>query len=285
MTRIGFVGLGLMGSSMASNLLKKGYEVHGYARHPEKVQSLLSEGLILHDTLAGAAAEAEIMISIVGFPSDVRDIYTREDGILNSLPEGAIAIDMTTSDPDLAKELAALAAERSVTMMDAPVTGGDIGAKKGTLTILVGGNPDTMTRIMPVLEAMGTSIHYMGEAGMGQQAKLVNQILIAGAMAGVAEAWNYAAEMGLDAENIYLSLRQGAAGSKSMDLYWPRLLQSDLQPGFYIKHFIKDMGLAQKQAQARGLDLQVLNLVLQQYSDLNEPELGTQALIHSTQKR
>lgn len=105
MTRIGFVGLGLMGSSMASNLLKKGYEVHGYARHPEKVQSLLSEGLILHDTLAGAAAEAEIMISIVGFPSDVRDIYTREDGILNSLPEGAIAIDMTTSDPDLAKEL------------------------------------------------------------------------------------------------------------------------------------------------------------------------------------
>lgn len=285
MTRIGFVGLGLMGSSMARNLMKRGFEVHGYARHPQKVTALVDEGLFLHDTLAETAAQADVMISMVGFPDDVREVYTGENGILNNVKEGSVCIDMTTSDPDLAKELYDLASERNVAMLDAPVTGGDVGAQKGTLTILVGGNDEDLNRVMPVLEAMGTSIHYMGEAGMGQQAKLVNQILIAGAMAGVAEAWNYAKESGLDAETIYLSLRQGAAGSKSMDLYWPRLLNDDLQPGFFIKHFIKDMNLAAEQAKQKGLHLEVLETVLREYQDLNEPELGTQALIHSSEKK
>lgn len=285
MTRIGFVGLGLMGSSMARNLMKRGFEVHGYARHPQKVTALVNEGLFLHDTLAETAALADVMISMVGFPEDVREVYTGESGILNHIREGSVCIDMTTSDPDLARELYALAAERNVAMLDAPVTGGDVGAQKGTLTILVGGDDEDLNRVMPVLEAMGTSIHYMGEAGMGQQAKLVNQILIAGAMAGVAEAWNYAKESGLDAETIYLSLRQGAAGSKSMDLYWPRLLNDDLQPGFFIKHFIKDMNLAAEQAKQKGLHLEVLETVLREYQDLNEPELGTQALIHSSEKK
>lgn len=285
MTRIGFVGLGLMGSSMARNLMKRGFEVHGYARHPQKVTALVNEGLFLHDTLAETAALADVMISMVGFPEDVREVYTGESGILNHIREGSVCIDMTTSDPDLARELYALAAERNVAMLDAPVTGGDVGAQKGTLTILVGGDDEDLNRVMPVLEAMGTSIHYMGEAGMGQQAKLVNQILIAGAMAGVAEAWNYAKESGLDAETIYLSLRQGAAGSKSMDLYWPRLLNDDLQPGFFIKHFIKDMNLAAKQAEHNGLHLEVLETVLREYRDLNEPELGTQALIHYSEKK
>lgn len=285
MTRIGFVGLGLMGSSMARNLMKRGFEVHGYARHPQKVTALVNEGLFLHDTLAETAALADVMISMVGFPEDVREVYTGESGILNHIREGSVCIDMTTSDPDLARELYALAAERNVAMLDAPVTGGDVGAQKGTLTILVGGNDEDLNRVMPVLEAMGTSIHYLGEAGMGQQAKLVNQIFIAGAMAGVAEAWNYAKESGLDAENIYLSLRQGAAGSKSMDLYWPRLLNDDLQPGFFIKHFIKDMNLAAEQAKQKGLHLEVLETVLREYQDLNEPELGTQALIHSSEKK
>lgn len=285
MTRIGFVGLGLMGSSMARNLMKRGFEVHGYARHPQKVTALVDEGLCLHETLAETAALADVMISMVGFPDDVREIYTGENGILNNVKEGSVCIDMTTSDPDLAKQLYDLAAERNVAMLDAPVTGGDVGAQKGTLTILVGGDDEDLNRVMPVLEAMGTSIHYMGEAGMGQQAKLVNQILIAGAMAGVAEAWNYAKESGLDAETIYLSLRQGAAGSKSMDLYWPRLLNDDLQPGFFIKHFIKDMNLAAKQAEHNGLHLEVLETVLREYRDLNEPELGTQALIHYSEKK
>lgn len=285
MTRIGFVGLGLMGSSMARNLMKRGFEVHGYARHPQKVTALVDEGLCLHETLAETAALADVMISMVGFPDDVREIYTGENGILNNVKEGSVCIDMTTSDPDLAKQLYNLAAERNVAMLDAPVTGGDVGAQKGTLTILVGGDDEDLNRVMPVLEAMGTSIHYMGEAGMGQRAKLVNQILIAGAMAGVAEAWNYAKESGLDAETIYLSLRQGAAGSKSMDLYWPRLLNDDLQPGFFIKHFIKDMNLAAKQAEHNGLHLEVLETVLREYRDLNEPELGTQALIHYSEKK
>lgn len=285
MTRIGFVGLGLMGSSMARNLMKNGFEVHGYARHPQKVSGLVEEGLILHDTLSEAAALAEVMISMVGFPEDVREVYCSTNGILDSMSPGTICIDMTTSDPDLARELHELAAEKGIAMVDAPVTGGDVGAQKGTLTILVGGNDEDLNKVMPVLEAMGSSIHYMGEAGMGQQAKLVNQILIAGAMAGVAEAWNYALESGLDTEDIYLSLRQGAAGSKSMDLYWPRLLHDDLQPGFFIKHFIKDMNLAAEQARAKGLHLEVLETVLQEYRDLNEPELGTQALIHASEKK
>lgn len=285
MTRIGFVGLGLMGSSMARNLMKNGFEVYGYARHPQKVSGLVEEGLILHDTLSEAAALAEVMISMVGFPEDVREVYCSTNGILDSMSPGTICIDMTTSDPDLARELHELAAEKGIAMLDAPVTGGDVGAQKGTLTILVGGNDEDLNKVMPVLEAMGSSIHYMGEAGMGQQAKLVNQILIAGAMAGVAEAWNYALESGLDTEDIYLSLRQGAAGSKSMDLYWPRLLHDDLQPGFFIKHFIKDMNLAAEQARAKGLHLEVLETVLQEYRDLNEPELGTQALIHASEKK
>lgn len=285
MTRIGFVGLGLMGSSMARNLMKNGFEVHGYARDPQKVSGLVEEGLILHDTLSEAAALAEVMISMVGFPEDVREVYCSTNGILDSMSPGTICIDMTTSDPDLARELHELAAEKGIAMLDAPVTGGDVGAQKGTLTILVGGNDEDLNKVMPVLEAMGSSIHYMGEAGMGQQAKLVNQILIAGAMAGVAEAWNYALESGLDTEDIYLSLRQGAAGSKSMDLYWPRLLHDDLQPGFFIKHFIKDMNLAAEQARAKGLHLEVLETVLQEYRDLNEPELGTQALIHASEKK
>lgn len=285
MTRIGFVGLGLMGSSMARNLMKKGFEVHGYARHPQKVTALVEEGLHLHETLSETAALADVMISIVGFPADVKEVYLGENGILANMKPGTVCIDMTTSDPDLAKELAQKAAEKNIAMLDAPVTGGDVGAQKGTLTILAGGKDTDLNRVMPVLEAMGKSIHYMGEAGMGQQAKLVNQILIAGAMAGVAEAWNYAKESGLDAENIYLSLRQGAAGSKSMDLYWPRLLQDDLQPGFYIKHFIKDMNLAAGQARSKGLNLEVLETVLKEYKDLDEPELGTQALIHSSEKK
>lgn len=279
MEKIGFTGLGIMGKSMARNLMKAGYEVHGYARHPEKVQDLKKEGMILHDTLADAARNSDIFITMVGYPSDVEEVYFKDDGILQNMKPDSLVIDMTTSDPELAKKIEKAAAERSIAAMDAPVTGGDAGARNGTLTILAGGSPAAFQRALPLFEAMGSNICYQGGAGNGQSAKLVNQILISGAMAGLAEAWAYADALGLDPHVLYESLHTGAAGSKSLDLYWPRLEKGDLQPGFFIKHFIKDMKLARKQAENHNLELPVLDLILQEYTDLHEDSLGTQALI------
>jgi 3-hydroxyisobutyrate dehydrogenase/2-hydroxy-3-oxopropionate reductase len=279
MKKIGFVGLGIMGSSMARNLMKAGFEVHGYARHPQKVQDLVSEGLVLHDTLKDAVKEADVMISIVGYPADVKEVYYGSEGILENLKPGAMAIDMTTSDPDLAKELYAAGKEKGVSVLDAPVTGGDAGARNGTLTILAAGDKEAFDAVQDVFNAMGTHICYQGEAGNGQSAKLVNQILIAGAMGGLAEAWAYAQNLGLDPANLYESLHQGAAGSKSLDLYWPRLENGDLNPGFFVKHFIKDLKLAQNQAKNKGLKMPVVDQVLQEYEDLNMDDAGTQALV------
>lgn len=278
MTVIGFVGMGIMGHSMTRNLLKAGYEVHGYARHPEKVKDLVEEGLILEETLADTAKAADVMISIVGYPQDVEDIYFREDGILNNLKPGSYCVDMTTSSVDLAEKIAAEAAVRNIHAMDAPVTGGDAGARNGTLTILAGGKKEDFDTLEPILKAMGSKICYQGDAGSGQSAKLVNQILIAGAMAGVAEAWAYAKSQGLDPENLYESLNTGAAGSKSLDLYWPRIIQGDMNPGFFIKHFIKDMKLALEQADKAHTHLPILEEVLKEYESL-DPEKGTQALV------
>lgn len=279
MKKIGFVGLGIMGTGMVRNLMKNGFEVHGYARHPKKVQELKNEGMILHDSIADAAKDADVFISMVGFPDDVRSVYFDEGGILSSMKPGSVVVDMTTSDPDLAKEICQKAAEKGISALDAPVTGGDAGARNGTLTILAGGDEKAFEAIRPVFEAMGTNIRYQGQAGSGQSAKLVNQILIAGAMAGLAEAWTYCESLGLDPHLIYESLATGAAGSKSLDLYWPRLEKGDLQPGFFIKHFIKDLKLAQSQAASRDLELPVLNQVVSEYTAIEEPDLGTQALI------
>lgn len=278
---ITFIGLGVMGSSMAANLIKNGYTVHGWARHPEKpaVQELAANGLILHDDMQEAIKAADMVITMVGFPQDVRSLYLDEGGILDTLQEGQAAIDMTTSDPALAAELYEKGKEKGIRVMDAPVTGGDLGARNGTLAILCGGDKDTFEEMLPVFEAMGENIRLFGPAGSGQQAKLINQILIAGAMAGVAEAWNYAQKSGLDPELIYDTLKTGAAGSKSLDLYWPRLLKDDKNPGFFIKHFIKDMNLADSQAESLGLKLPVLKLVRDEYASLDEGDLGTQALI------
>lgn len=280
MKTIGFTGLGVMGKSMARNLMKQGWEVHGYARHPEKIQDLIAEGLIQENSLKDLAEKSDILITMVGTPDDVREVWLSEDGLMNHANPGTIGIDMTTSDPQLSNELYKLGKEKGIAMMDAPVTGGDAGARNGTLTILGGGDKETWDELLPMFEAMGTNLKYQGEAGSGQSAKLVNQILIAGAMAGVAEAFAYAQKLNLDPALLYDSLHEGAAASKSMDLYWPRMEKGDFQPGFYIRHFIKDMKLAQKEADKAGLELPALDLVLKEYESLNEDDLGTQALLH-----
>lgn len=274
------IGLGIMGSSMAANLMKHGFEVHAWARHPEKtaIQNLTKEGLILHDTLAQACEEVDGVLTIVGFPKDVKSLYLDKGGILDSLKPGSFAVEMTTSDPDLAVRLYKEGKKRGIDVMDAPVTGGDAGARAGTLSILCGAEPELFERVLPVLEAIGTRIRRMGEPGAGQQSKLVNQILIAGAMAGVAEAFGYAKACGLDPQMLYEALKDGAAGSKSLDLYWPRLVRGDLEPGFFIRHFVKDMNLAKNQAARHGLELPVLNLVDQEYQSIGDDSLGTQAL-------
>lgn len=278
---IAFIGLGVMGTGMARNLMKNGYTVHAWARHPQKpnVQALKNEGIILHETLQEALKPADVVITIVGYPQDVESLYLQPDGILDHLESGKYAIDMTTSDPELAKTIHEKGRERGIHVLDAPVTGGDAGAKNGTLSILVGGNPEDFETVLSVFEAMGTNIRRFGEAGSGQKAKLANQILISGTMAALAEAWTYAKESGLDLELLYDALKTGASGSKSMDLYWPRLLKNDKEPGFYVKHFIKDMNLALNQAEKLDLDLPVLEKTRDEYVSLHEDDLGTQALV------
>lgn len=278
---IGFIGLGVMGSGMAANLMKNGYTVHGWARHPHKpgIQELKEQGLILHETMPEAVKASDAVITMVGFPDDVRSLYLTEGGILDLLGEGGVAVDMTTSDPELAAEIYEKGREKGAAVLDAPVTGGDLGAKNGTLTILAGGDEETFEQMRPVFEAMGQNIRYFGKAGSGQKAKLVNQILIAGTMAGLAEAWTYAEKSGLDLSLLFDALKTGAAGSRSMDLYWPRLLKGDMEPGFFIKHFIKDMNLALNEAEKMNLDLPVLQQTRDEYADLKEDNLGTQALV------
>lgn len=281
MEKIGFVGLGIMGKSMARNLMKAGYELHIYARTKEKVEDIISEGAIFHNSVGECAAEVDAMVSIVGYPTDVEEVYFGENGILNSAKPGTYAIDMTTSSPKLAKKIYDAAKKKGIHALDAPVTGGDTGAKNGTLSILVGGDKEDYEACHAIFEAMGTNINYEGGPGCGQHTKMANQIMIAGTLSGVCEAMSYAKAQGLNLRTLLDSVATGAAGSKQLDAFGVKIMNGDYAPGFFMKHFIKDMNLAVEEADAQGLDLKILKQVLENYRTLEAEygDLGTQTLI------
>lgn len=282
MKKIGFIGVGIMGKSMVRNLMKAGFEPHIYARNKEKVEGIIAEGAMFHDSIKGCVKGCEAVITMVGFPKDVEEVYFDAGNILDSAKEGTYLIDMTTTSPQIAEKVYTEGKKNGFHVLDAPVTGGDIGAKDGTLSILVGGDKKDYDDCLPLFEAMGTNINYQGKAGCGQHCKLANQIIIAGTLSGVCEALTYAKSKGLDLETVLKSVSTGAAGSKQLDTFGPKILAGDYAPGFFVKHFIKDMKLALLEANMSGLDLGVLSQVLANYEELEAEgygDLGTQSLM------
>lgn len=280
-TRIGFIGLGVMGHSMAGHLLDAGFDLHLYNRSRSKADDLVEKGAVLEARVADLAGKSDVMIAIVGFPADVEEVFLGENGLLANARPGSIAIDMTTSEPALAVTLYDKGKERGIHVLDAPVSGGDLGAKNATLSIMVGGDQKIFEAARPVFEIMGKNIVYQGGAGAGQHTKMANQIAIAAGMVAVCESLAYAKRAGLDPETVLKSIGQGAAGSWSLNNMGPRIIKQDDQPGFFIKHFIKDMGIASDSSKRMGLSTPGLDLALSLYrkmADRGWENNGTQAL-------
>ncbi|HEK9104059.1 TPA: NAD(P)-dependent oxidoreductase [Bacillus pseudomycoides] len=278
---IGFIGTGVMGKSMATHLIKAGYTVLVYNRTPARSQELIENGAIWKETVAEIAAQANIIITMVGYPKDVEGIYFGEKGILHHAKSGTYVIDMTTSSPILARNIYEIAREKGIHTLDAPVSGGDIGAQKATLAIMVGGEQQDFDAMKPIFKLMGTNIILQGKAGAGQHTKMCNQIAIASNMIGVCEAMVYAKQAGLDSKAVLRSIETGAAGSWSLSNLAPRMINEDFEPGFYIKHFIKDMRIALESAKEMGLSTPGLQLAKSLYDELADKGAennGTQAL-------
>ncbi len=282
MKKIGFIGIGIMGKSMVRNLRKAGFEVAVYTRTRLKAEDVIAEGAVWCEDVKTCAQGRDAVITIVGYPKDVEEVYFGENGIIAAADPGTTIIDMTTTSPKLAVRIYEEAKKAGLKALDAPVTGGDTGAREGTLTILAGGDQEAFDSCLPVFEAMGKSVRYEGKAGNGQHTKMCNQIAIAGAISGVCEAIAYAKANGLDGKTMVDSIATGAAGSAQLSAVAPRILSGDFEPGFFIKHFIKDMRLAAEEASDAGIRLGVLDYVLSMYENLDATghgDEGTQALI------
>ena len=262
---IGWIGTGVMGRWMCQHLLDRGYPVVVYSRTPEKAEPLLTAGASWAESPAEVARQADIVFTMVGFPQDVKDVYLGKQGILSGARNGLIAVDMTTTEPRLAKEIYAAAAPQGVHTVDAPVSGGDVGARNAQLSIMVGGDADIVQKIMPLLEIMGKQIVHQGPAGAGQHTKMCNQIVIAGTMIGVCESLLYGYRAGLDLDQVLASIGGGAASCWSLTNLAPRILKRNFDPGFFVAHFIKDMGIALEEARRMNLCLPGLALVHQLY--------------------
>lgn len=278
--KIGFIGLGVMGGAMAEHLLKAGFELTVYNRTRSKAEDLLTKGAKWADSPAAVAKVSDVVITMVGFPHDVKEVYLGKNGIL-SAKEGGIVIDMTTSSPKLAKQIHTAAAKKGVLALDAPVSGGDIGARNATLVIMAGGDERAYHDMEPIFGILGRKSCYFGKAGSGQYTKMANQIAIASGMIGVSEALAYAKKAGLNAEDVLETIGGGAAGSWSLSNLGPRMLKGDTAPGFFIKHFIKDMRIAIESADEMHLQLPGLKLAKRLYDELAARGLddcGTQAL-------
>jgi 3-hydroxyisobutyrate dehydrogenase len=279
--KIGWIGTGVMGASMCAHLMEAGYPMRVYNRTRKKAASLVTQGATWCDSPADLARECDIVFSIVGFPEDVETVILGENGVLSTLPEGGIIVDMTTSRPSLAKTIHAQAAGKNIAALDAPVSGGDLGARQGTLAFMVGGDQPAFDRVEPLFHVMGKTIALMGGPGSGQHTKMCNQILIAGTMIGVVESLLYARKSGLDLDGVIDVIGSGAASSWSINNLGRRIAKQDFEPGFFIKHFIKDMGIALDECRAMNLDLPGLALVHEFYrkaADQGLGEKGTQAL-------
>lgn len=282
MKKIGFIGVGIMGKSMVRNLMKNGFELHIYARKRKKVEDVIKEGAIFHETIGECVSDVDAVITIVGYPKDVEEVYLAPGNIFDSAKPGTYLIDMTTSSPTLAKKLYEKGKEKGFHVLDAPVTGGDFGARAGTLSILAGGLEEDFEACRPIFSAMGTNINYLGKAGNGQHTKLTNQIILSGTLSGICEAFSYAKVQGLDLEKVFNALKTGAARSTQLEQLGPKMILRDYAPGFFLKHFNKDMRLAVKEADAAELDLEVLKQTLKNCSELEAEgfgDLGNQSLI------
>ncbi len=256
---IGFVGVGIMGQSMAGHLLAAGYQVHVYNRTKSKTDALIAKGATWHDTPGAVAAQSDLIITMVGFPSDVEEVYFGENGIIASAKE-AILVDLTTSSPSLARKIAQEAAKKGLASIDAPVSGGDIGARDAKLTIMVGGEQAVFNHVLPVLQKLGTSIILQGGPGMGQHTKMCNQIVIASTIMGVAEGLSYAKKVGLDPAQVLQSIGGGAASGFQLNVLGAKMIVGDYAPGFYVEHFIKDLKIALSEAEQMNLALPGLSL-------------------------
>ncbi len=286
-TRVGFIGTGVMGASMAGHLLAAGHPLTVYSRTRKKAAGLLDAGASWADTPREVAAASDVTIAIVGFPADVREVFLGDDGALAGAAPGSVLVDMTTSEPSLAVEIAEAARAKGVGAVDAPVSGGDVGAKNATLSIMIGGADEDVERVWPLFEIMGKSLVHCEGPGAGQHTKMVNQILIATGMIGVAEALLYAQEAGLDLEKTMAAVSGGAAGSWSLSNYGPRMLNGDFAPGFFVDHFVKDMGIALDESRAMHLSVPGLALAHQLYVALQAQgggRNGTQALLLALSK-
>ena len=275
MKKIGFIGLGIMGAAMADHLMDAGYELSVYNRTRSKADALVARGAKYCESPGLCARGQDAVITIVGYPKDVEEIYLGADGILANLDVGAYTADMTTSSPALAERIYAEAKKRGIHALDAPVTGGDMGARNATLNILVGGDEDAFNAMRPIFSAMGKNIVYEGSAGAGQKTKAANQIAIAGALAGACEAFAYARAAGLDVEKVYTSISGGAAASFQMSNMLRMALNGNFDPGFMIKHFVKDMTIGAETSKEYGVDLPVLEQVLREARAIEERGGGT----------
>ena len=282
MKKIGFIGTGIMGAAMAGHLIDAGFELSVYNRTKSKAQGLLERGARWCSTVGECAAGQDVVITIVGYPKDVEEIYLGAGGIVESAKAGAYLVDMTTSSPILAEKIFAAAKKKNLHAVDAPVTGGDVGARNATLTILVGGEEEDFKALQSVFAAMGKNVVYEGAAGAGQKTKACNQIAIAGTLAGVCEAFAYAKTSGLDVEKVYSAIATGAAGSFQMTGVVRKGLDGDFNPGFMLKHFGKDLAIGTETGTAYGASLPILAMVLHEVRKLEqagEGDLGTQALL------
>lgn len=280
-TRLGWVGTGVMGRSMCRHLMDAGFSMTVFSRTQQKARDLMEAGANWAASPKDVASQSDIVFSIVGFPSDVREVMLGEQGALQGAASGSILVDMTTSQPTLAQEIDRAARERGLHSVDAPVSGGDIGAREARLSIMIGGEKEVVDALTPCWEAMGKTIVYQGKAGAGQHTKMVNQTLIATNMIGVCEALLYGYRAGLNLETVMQSVCSGAAGSWSLSNLGPRIINNDFDPGFFVEHFIKDMGIALEESKRLGLCLPGLALAHQLYLALaaqGHSRDGTQAL-------
>ena len=281
-TRIGWIGTGVMGASMCGHLIRAGFAATVFNRTKTRAEPLLAAGAQWAATPKHVAEASDVVFTIVGYPSDVREVVLGTEGVLAGCKQGSIVVDMTTSEPSLAVEIAEMAARIGVQAVDAPVSGGDVGAREARLSIMIGGEPEVVEALKPCWQAMGKTFIRQGGPGAGQHAKMVNQILIAGNMVGVCESLLYAFKAGLNLETVMESVATGAAGSWSLSNLGPRVIANNFAPGFFVEHFVKDLGIALNEAKRLGLCLPGLALANQLYLSLmahGRGRDGTQALL------
>ncbi|KRM71797.1 NAD(P)-dependent oxidoreductase [Lacticaseibacillus brantae] len=280
--QLGFIGTGVMGTAIVLNLLKAGHQVTVFNRTKAHAQKTIDAGAVWANSPEAVAAVSEVTFSMVGFPQDVEETYLGDHGIFKGAAAGSTVVDMTTSTPTLAERLAHIGDEHEIHVLDAPVSGGDIGARDATLTVMVGGDRATFEAIKPIFAVIGKTINYFGTAGMGQHAKMANQIMIAGTMTGLTEMLLYAKKAGLDMDQTLATLAGGGANNWSMNAYGPRILAGDYTPGFFAKHFLKDLRIALDEADKMHLNLPATRLAADLYAAMvaaGKGDMGTQGLI------